>query len=339
MTLAKRALVQADYEGVDITQELQKDLLSFEYVDNASGDADSISINLKDEKHIWLKDWFPEKGDVINPKIKTINWKKDGEEQVLPCGRFFIDAPSYSGRPSTFTLDAISSPLNSNFSDAGRSKMWKNITLKKIAKDIAGRYGLSLQYLGNNNPKFDVKEQDEESDSSFLSEICGDEGLAMKVTDSSIVIFDESEFEKRVHVRAYKEWGSEVLSYDFDTSLKDTKYDGVNVKYHEPKTGRVIEFLYAPGGSDEDSKIYQINKRVQNEIEARRLAQKTFQRLNKKEVTCSLEVVGNLEILGAVTIMLEGFGYFSGKYYVNQATHAVGSGFKTSIEARRVQEG
>lgn len=338
--LGKSASIDVNYQGVDITDEVKDDLLSFEYVDNASGESDSINLTLKDDKRKWLKNWFPEKGDVILPTIKTTNWRRNGDKQLLSCGRFFVDEPEYSGRPSQFSLNAISSPLNGNFKDVDRSKTWRNITLKAIASDIATRTGLQLQYIGNNNPRYTEKEQSETPDASFLSELCEEEGLAMKVTDSKIVIFDEKEFERRPSVATYEEWGSTVLGYNFRTSLSNTKYDGVNVKYYDPKSKRIIEYLFTIGDSiDEDSKIYQVNKRVNSREEARRLAQRTARRLNKKETTATLSVFGNIELLGGVCVDLKGFGAFDGKYFIEKATHTIGDGYKTDLEIRKVLGG
>lgn len=336
---ARRASVAVRYRGVDITEEVSKDLLSFEYVDNASGESDSVSLSLKDEKHIWLKDWFPDKGDAIYPTILTADWRREGDRQQLPCGLFLLDEPEYNGRPSTFTLNAIASPLNSNFSETPRSRVWRGISLKALAGDIASRAGLTLQFIGNNNPRYSSKEQTETSDSSFLSELCEDEGLAMKVTDSKIVIFDEREFEKREEVATLKESNDIVLSYSFKAAQKNTAYAGVNVRYYDAKLGRAIKYLFSIEEINEDSKIFQLKSKVRSGAEARRLAQKTLRKLNKREVTVSLTVVGNVEFLGGVCVYLSDFGAFSGKYYIQKATHTIGNGYTTAIEARKVLEG
>lgn len=337
--LARRSSVLVNYQGVDISNEIQNDLLSFSYADNASGEADSINLTLKDEKKKWLKNWFPEKGDVITPQIKTLNWRKNGDKQTLPCGRFYVDQPSYEGRPSIITLGAISSPLNSNFSNTDRSRVWRNISLKAIATDIAKRAGLQLQFIGENNPIFSTKEQTETSDSSFLFELCEEEGLAMKVTDSKIVIFDEIEFEKRESVTEYKEWSDNVISYGFQSTLTKTGYAGVNVKYFDPLIGQMIEYLFSIGDFDkEKDKIYQLNKKVKSREEARRLAQKTLRKLNKKQVTGSLTVLGNVDLLGGSCIDIDGFGAFDGKYFITSALHELPK-YTTTIQIRKVLEG
>ena len=334
----RRSFVNVIYQGVNITDDIKKDLLSFEYTDNASGESDSVSLSLKDEKHIWLKNWFPEKGDMVTPSIGTLNWCRKGDNQILPCGSFLIDEPEYSGRPSTFTINGISSPLNSNFKDVKKSKSWVNITLSAIAGDIASRAGLQLQFISGINPLYDYKEQSETPDSTFLSELCEAEGLAIKTTDSKIVIFNEKDFESRTPITTYNEFEDVVLSYNFKTRLSNTGYAGVNVKYFDPKQGKLIEYLYLISELDEKSKIYEVNQRVNDKAEAMRLAQQTAIRLNKKETVASLSVVGNIELLGGVTVNLAGFGAFSGKYYIEKSTHSIGNGYVTGIEARKVEE-
>lgn len=333
---ARRTQISVLYQGVNITDDIKKDLLSFEYTDNASGESDSVSLSLKDEKHIWLNNWFPEKGDIIIPTISIFNWNRYKDNRRLPCGSFLIDEPEYSGRPSILTINGISSPLNSNFKDVNKSKSWVNITLSAIAGDIAGRAGLQLQFISGINPLYDIREQSETHDSSFLAELCESEGLAMKTTDSKIVIFNEKDFENRPPVTTYNESEDVVLSYDFKTSLTNTSYAGVNVKYLDHRLGKLIEYLYLIDELNENSKIYEVNQRVSNREEALRVAQQTAVRLNKKETAASLSVVGNIELLGGVTISLTGFGAFSGKYYIEKATHSIGNGYVTNIEARKV---
>ncbi|MFP3917929.1 contractile injection system protein, VgrG/Pvc8 family [Lysinibacillus telephonicus] len=337
---ARKSYIEINYSGIDISKEVSSDLISFSYTDNASGEADNISISLKDEKKKWSGPWFPTKGDVINTVIHTTNWRKNGDKQHLPCGRFFVDEPEFSGRPRVITINAISSPLNSNFSNTERSKSWRNITLKAIATDIAKRAGLTVQFIGINNPRYPSIQQTEKTDSAFLSELCEKEGLAMKVTDRKIVIFDEEEFEKRKAVATYDESSSTVLDYSFKTTLSNTAYAGVNVKYYDSKLGRNIEFLFSIRDIDkEKDKVYQLNAKVRTGDEARRLAQKTLRKLNKTEYTGSLSVTLNIELLGASCINLKGFGVFDGKYYITKATHNVGGGSTTDLEIRRVLEG
>ncbi|GAK06027.1 probable bacteriophage regulatory protein [Geomicrobium sp. JCM 19037] len=283
-----------------------------------------------------MGDWFPDKGDVVEPVIRTENWRYEDDRQKLPCGRFFIDEPEVSGRPRTMTINAVSAPLNANFTESQNSKAWKNINLKSIAQDIAKRAGLQLQWIGSNNPRYESEEQTDESDSSFLSKLTEDAGLGLKITDRKIVIFDEREFERKPSIMTLHEDGGQIISYDFKTQLAGTAYQGVEVSYYDSVAKRNIKFLYAPGELGEDPKIKKYTSKVRTDHDARRLAQVRYHQLNKMETTGTFNLMGNTEIVSGVCIEVRGFARFNGKYIVTKADHSLGSGYTTNIDIRKV---
>ena len=337
--LARRAYMEVFYQGIDITTTLSKDLLSFNYTDNASGEADSIENSINDARRKWIEKWNFEQGDIIKANIVTINWRKEGETKRLPCGIFMVDEPEYSGRPSVITLKGISTPANSNFMHTKRSKAWKNITIKALAKEIASRYGLQLFFDSKTNPMLKKIEQSDAPDAAFFQQVCEDEGFAFKVTDQQIIVFNEKDYETKKTIATFSENGSTVLNYSFKPTMTDTGYAGVSLKYYDSKNKKLIEYLYAIREIDpKKDKVYKINRRVANEEEAIRLARSTLRKKNKKQVTATLELVGDTRILASSTIELVGFGVFSGKYYVDKASHSL-SGYKTTLELHKVLGG
>lgn len=340
--LARRVRLELNYEGTDISENLAPDLTSFSYTDNASGAADDISFNISDSKRKWIEEWNFLKGDTFNAAIHTENWRKDKEKVKLPCGNFMVDEPGYSGRPSVISLKGISVPANSNFMHVKRSKVWKKATVKAIAQDVATRYGLQLFFDSPSNPSFKSKEQSDTSDSSFLQELCEEEGLAFKLTDKKIIIFSESKYEKKKEIAEFKEWDDTVLDYSFNDRLANTAYAGVSIKYLDPRTGKTIDYLFTAVEEidPKKSKIFKLNKRVKSLDEAIRLTKSKLRSLNKKETTGNLILVGDTRLAASSTIKLDGFGVFSGKYYIDKATHSVGSsGYTTTIEIHKVLEG
>lgn len=335
---ARRASLEVIYKGVDITKYIQSDLIGFKYTDNAAENADDIQIELKDEKAKWLKEWFPEKGDTINAKINTLNWHKDGDKGSLYCGKFIVDEPEYSGRPRKLTLKAIATPSNTNFTTTKKSKAWENIKLSSIAQDIADTAGLSLFLDINTDPTYQRKDQSETSDMSFLAELCKKEGFGFKVTDSKIVIYDEVKYEQKNSIIKLSETGGLINSYSFKTTLTNSSYAGCKVKYRNAVQGKVIDYLYTIKDIEENDKIYELNEIVTSEDEAMRLAEKTLRKFNKREVTASLNVVGDLRYLGAVCIELTDFGVFNGKYFVDKASHSLPN-YNVDLEMHRVLEG
>lgn len=338
--LARRSSVSVSYQGVDITADLAPDLKSFSYTDNASGTADDVSISIADPTRKWIDKWVFEKGDSFTASILTENWRKDKDKARLPCGIFIVDEPEYSGRPSVISLKGTSIPANSNFMHVKRNKVWKSIALKSIAKDIASRYGLQLFYDSSTNPTYKTREQTDASDSSFLQELCEEEGFAFKLTDKKVIIFNESSYEKKSEIAEFKEWDDAILDYSFKTQLAQTAYAGVSLKYLDPKTGKTIDYLFSLKEIDTKvDKVYQLNKRAKTLDEAVRLARSKLRALNKRETVGTLTLVGDVRLLSSATIRLKGFGSFSGKYYIDKAAHTVGSGYSTSLEIHKVLEG
>ncbi len=334
----RRAFLELEYEGIDITTDLSKDLLSFTYTDNASGSADDVSLEIADAKQKWISNWSFDKGDNFNANIITKNWRKDGQKMSLPCGLFVVDEPEYNGRPSVVTLNGISVPANSNFMYLKRNKTWKNITLKAMASDIASRYGLQLFFDSSKNPTFKDKAQDDVPDAEFLQDVCEDEGFALKVTDKQLIIFYEAEYEARKTIAEFQESDSSVLGYSFKTTYTNTSYDGASLKYFDAKSNKVIEYVFMLNEGQDEPRIHKINQRVADQREAERLAKATLRRLNKKETVATIEVVGDTRLLASLTIDLKDFGSFSGKYYIDKATHTL-PGFKTALELHKVLKG
>lgn len=345
MTKARRVEVEVHYNGINVSKDFAKDLKSFSYVDNASGESDSISITLQDENEVWMNEWFANKSDQIRAIINTTNWKTQNDSERLLCGTFFIDMPELSGFPNEVTINAASVPANEQLMSRPRTQKWKGIGLKRIANDIAFRSGLGLEYLAN-NPWYGSKEQSGVTDAAFLAELCESEGLAMKVTNRKIIIFKESDFEKEKPVDSYHRKAGRVLSYSFNSDYSKG-YAGVKLSYYDIKQKRRIEFLYTvrdiSNTNEEEAnknKIYLLNTKVHTGEEARRAAQNKLRNLNKRETQVDLTLLGNVNLVGGSTLQLDGFGKFSGKYFIEQARHDVGSGgYTTQVRARKVLGG
>lgn len=58
INLARRTDIEVYFAGVDITQSLQKYLLSLTYTDNEEDETDDLQIKLHDRSGIWLEDWL-----------------------------------------------------------------------------------------------------------------------------------------------------------------------------------------------------------------------------------------------------------------------------------------
>ena len=88
---ARQSYVSVKYNGKDITKKITDYTEGFEYVDNASGTADTVSLKLNNRSGVWWGGWIPIQGDYVEATIKTTNWNKEGDNRSLNCGYFLID--------------------------------------------------------------------------------------------------------------------------------------------------------------------------------------------------------------------------------------------------------
>jgi phage protein D len=332
----RRVSIDLIYAGKNITKDITPDLTGFSYTEHASGEADDIAIQLMDTEGKWISAWAPAKGDIVKPTIATINWRKDGDQQALPCGTFVIDEPSYSGRPRTMSIGAVSTPSNTDFMTTPNSRSWKKASIKKIAESIVKPYNLLLVFDALDDPIIGFVEQSEQADVSFLDDLCRKNSLAMKISDQSLVIFSEAKYEARETSAILTE--SDMLSWSAKTTFTDTGYDGCQIEYMNHQQGKTHRYTFwAPGHKTE--KVFKINEKAESLAEAERMAKSKLRELNKKEFTASITLPGSLSLRAGQTVRLQDLGQFNGKYFIDQLRHEIGAGFTTSIEIHRVLEG
>lgn len=338
MTLARRAKLQLTYNNKDISADLAPFLISFSYTDHASGQADDLQISLEDRAGLWRGDWLPEKGATLQAAIITEHWEQEDKTETLPLGTFEIDEIEFGGPPDTVTIKALSIPESSSLRGEEKTRAWEKTRLSVIAGDIAGAAEMKLVYDTDDDPDYDRIEQTEQSDLSFLLKLCEDAGLSLKVTDKQIVIFDDSKYEQMAPIMTISRGITKVLKYSAASSTRDV-YASCRVKYHNAKTKQDVEYTYTPPNRPATGKTLVINERVESIADAEKFAKKRLRQKNKEEVKVSMTLLGALPLVGGVTVMVVGWGFLDGKYFVSDASHSSGSGYTTKIELYRVLEG
>lgn len=348
-TLARRTKVKLYFKGKDISKELSKYLLSMSYTDKEKDETDDISITLDDREGKWIKDWLRTgresgtkrafKGTEIHPLIIQQNMLGDGKDKVLDCGTFEIDSVSYSGPPQKLDIKATSIPYKTKLRQTLHKKAWENTTLKNIAEKIAGQSGMKCMYLSSGNPVYKRKEQKNQTDISFLKRLCRQAGISLKITSNTIVLFDEAEYEKKKEIKKIKAGRGNVINYSFSSKTADKAYSKCHVKYTDPNTKKKIEYTYEPPGANKDGQTLEIKQKVSSTAEAKTLAQKMLRQKNIGETTAEFTLAGDTELVAGETVLVYGYGEFSGKYMIEEATHSVTGGYKTQIKLRSCLEG
>ena len=326
---ARNTLIHIVYEGKDISRDIAPFLLTFTFTDNEGGKSDDLAISLEDKNFAWLLDWTPEKSDTITASII----KSDGNRlSTLPCGTFSVDQIDYSSPPSVLTIKAVSASVSKKARREKHSRSWENTTLRGVLSDLAADNGLALFWDSAGNGTLERIEQIEQSDLEFMKSLCDDYGLAVKIQDSRVVVYDLEEYEERSSVDKITREDKRLISWKFSTKTAKT-YKGARVTYHDPVKHEDYEAEDIDDYQEGSEEWLEIHERVESQGDAQRVAHKRLHEANRAEITGSIVLMGDVRFLAGVNVDLDDFGNFSGKYSITKATHKVdSSGYTTTLE-------
>lgn len=336
--LARRTLLDVDFNHQNVTYVLSNFITGWTYTDNLSGEIDDLQITLQDKDDLWLNKWFPKKGCIIIPTlIKKGYQTKDIKTKI---GEFEIDTISGNSPPTTITIKALAVSEKNSLRGQQKSRAWEKATLKQVARDIAKANGMRLYYQSSEVIKKDRWDQDE-TDLKFLYECCKEAGLCLKISNKSIVILDEADYEAKSPVATINRKSKEsdkikVENWSFNTTLYDT-YAACKVKYYNQKKKKTFSATFKPKKVPNNiGRILYINEQVSSNNEAYRLAKKRLREKNKNATTITMNVTSSIFIYAGNTFNLAGFGKLNGKYI---ATKVIYREHNLTLQLRRCLEG
>jgi phage protein D len=338
---ARRVELQVFIDGEDASAWVNKYLLSCAYTDNEEDKADDLQITLDDREGEWTGAWFPHKGAIIRASVIQRGWESDGAIRILDCGSFEVDTLDASGFPATVSIKATSLPYSAAIRAATATKAWEKISLSGIAGEIAGKHGMAAMFESPYDPFYARREQIAVSDIVFLQGLCKDAGISLKATSNTLVLFDEEKYERLPAAYEITKGAGNYSSYRFSSGTGDVSYGKCRVSYTDPATGRTIEYTYTPrdGDAENDARVLEINEKVKDREEARRLAMKRLRQKNKKEYSAEFTLAGDARLAAGVTVAVSGWGVFDGKYIIESASHKFTGGYTVDIKLRRVLDG
>jgi phage protein D len=251
------------YEGKDISEEISNDLIDLTVTDNMSEHADEVTIRLQDVSGKWINNWMPDQGGTLHVKLFSDNWNTPGI-QFIDCGTFQVNSVRFSGPPRTVSIKAVSLPVKGSLKWQKNSKGWEKTNLKQIATEIASKNGFSVQWEAKENSMYDRVEQNEKTDIAFLSELTVNAGIAMKVADSKIILFDEEEYESKPP-KGTITLDDNILRYDFEWNSNDI-HKACEVSYHNPDTGKTAKDTFKDGSRDDSGSTLKAFERLDYDL-------------------------------------------------------------------------
>lgn len=299
----------------------------FTYTDEACNNSDSISITVDNIDSRWQNGWQPKKSDNIRAKIMVY---EDNKRTEFNCGDFIVDDFSINAPPMTCNINAISVPINNSFTTEPKSKIWKKVSLRQIALEIAGANNIELIYDAQKENKIEELEQSKETDSSFLAKLCKDYNLQMKIYSKKIIIYDETLYENKDSV--FTITPQDCSSWTYNATTAGT-YTGAVISYTSPKQGKTITVNV---GTTE--RLLYINEPVKDEEEARIKAQAKIKEANKDMTTMSITLKVASFLVATNNIDIKNFGNaIDGKYFIKSVSHTISdAGYVVNAELRKI---
>lgn len=328
---ARQSSVIVKYNGSDITKTITDYIEGFQYVDNASGTSDTVTLKLNDRSGKWSGNWIPVEGDFVEATIKLTNWTAEGDNRKYNCGYFLIDDLSFSGPPSVASISGIATPINTDFNVTEKSKTWKKTTVRGILQKICDDSEIELYYSGQDYP-IDELEQSNKTNQAFAFELCNSYNLAMKLYNRKMVVFDQTEYESReASLKINRE---QAESWSIGKKMTQA-YDGVSISYTDPKKNETLnyEFMLKDG-----SRILKLNETSESLQDAEIKAKAKLLEHNRQCQTMSVKLMGDTKYISSKCVDVSGFGKLDGKYYIDTVTHEknAGSGYYCTLEMHAV---
>ena len=332
--------------GIECTSEINKDLISLEVTDNEEDEADDLQITLADADGKWIKYWLNEsvqaslktKGLEFKVFIGSLN--SEGEILQQKSGTFELDSIKHSGPPSKAKIKCTSLGFAGGIRDEKRSKSWEGYTLEGIARDIAAKAQMELMYCSEKVIFYSLQEQSDETDISFLKRLCQNAGMSLKCIDEKIVIFDKDAFCAKDPVRTISFMDGQYTKWDLSTTSGDVTYDMCSVRYTDPATGSLIEGTVYTDDYDEEAtehtELVITDVRVGSVAEAMLIAEQRLKLRNQYEKTATFTLPGDPTLMAGLTVILNGFGYFDGKYMIKSCKHTISNGYTTKVTLRMI---
>lgn len=327
--IARGLEVQVVIAGVDVTRDLAPYLAGLTYEDCLSGETDTIELELHDAARLFIGDWFPTRGDTLTVTLIRTNWDGDRLRETLPLGTFEVDEITLSYPPSTCKLKGNSCPQNSALRQVDASRSWEGVKLSTIAADIARGASVQLVYEATDDPLISRAEQAEQSALAFLDKLCAEYYIALKVADGKLILFDTAELEGREAVTTLRRDASAIKSFRATATLTEV-YKAATVSYRHGKHGE--QYAATADSGKASGKTLKVNRRVNSQAEAERLARNALREKNRDEIKITLTTVGDFSLLSGNVVALEGHGFFDGRYIIEKARHSLGGGYETSLE-------
>ncbi len=175
-------------------------------------------------------------------------------------------------------------------------------------------------------------EQNEQTDCSFLTELCQEYNYGIKMYKGKLVIYSKKKYEEKGVVGTISR--RMLLDFAFETNISGT-YTGAKMKYTKADSDEETVVKVGKG-----NRWFIVSGDADNIAQARRKALAAVNRENEATTTLDLTIRGNTRYNETDTVRIRGLYRLSGKYFIDQVIHDIDadSGFTTKLTMHKVQK-
>lgn len=323
--MTRKSELILNYNHINASKDLKEYIEKFTYTDSVDT-SDTISLTLHDREKKWVGSWIPNENDIISAAILYT----DGEEnKKLFCGEFHVDDFSFSSMPAQCQINAVSAPIVSEFKETEHTKTWETITLYAIAKEIAEKYHLIFIYDTEKEINIQKIEQNGQTDSKFLQNLCQKYGFGVKIYSEKLILWNYKEYMKRSPV--YTIYPDMVSKWSYKSSIQGT-YTAAKVSYTNTN-GETIEVV-----AGKEGRTLTVNEKADSVADAELIGENAIFNANRKEITMNITMPPNLSITATCCITIKNFGKIDGKYFVEEVTHSLTKSYTQNIRLSKITE-
>jgi len=309
-----KATYKIVYEGKDITRDLEGEVISLSYRDKTIGEADEISLVLKDELHKWKSSWNPQKGDKLEANIIT-------GDQLLRCGEFSIDEVDFLGSAEggdTVSIKALSAGVRtsvrtkSSFAHEGK-------TLKQVAQKIADKYNYRVQGIIHNYSIGRIT-QFHETDLGFLHRIAEEYGYVFSLR-GNILVFTYLPDLCNTKAAIDVDFADAKLNYQIRDKVAGIYVRG-QYRYHNRKEKKLYDGL-VNAGANPSADVFRSVDHIDNDEHGLYKVDGRMYKKNMEQVEINCTVPGNVILVSGINVNMTNWFNYSGKFFLSESSHIV----------------
>jgi phage protein D len=329
---------QVIYNGVNITENLSKEIEYIRFTDNLRGNADDIELLINNYDGKWYGPFKPIKGDVIELQIGD-----------LLCGAFQVDAINYSLLPKTVTIQAQSAKTLRQNVTTKLNRAYQDTSFYAVVRDIAALLKLTPELYCQDVPVTQALYPNI-SIGGIMNSLCNRYGYTWKITNRTgvygetikdkLVVVDENQLYGTDPVFTL-EWGKSTV-VPGSINIEDVSRSVLKktVIYLNPESYELTKLT-----TEDDNDLITSDMPEDTEVFTGPQPKLALSRSSKKiflqeKLRGSLQMKGTPSAVAGVIFQFEGWDYPNNNFIdgrafmITKATHVydVQSGWTVDIE-------